>query len=313
VAGEVALVMPMQKTSLDTALQWRALGIATIPILAGSKRPALDWERWQHELPSEAKLRAWFSVGYNLAVITGWRNLVVVDFDSLERLEIWLASPQGQQTDTYKVRTRKGWHYYFYVDEPTNCGAALWNFCLECQKWTLHRMVPIKMLECLKCQTQSEPGREQRVDIKGIGGQAITPPSIHPSGHKYTGVGDPAQIARVSSIKEVLPEYEPPALIAHVSRPADPYDMAMRQDCGISVADIKATVRWEDVLNVNGTARRGVTMVNCPFHQDDHASMALYSDKHAHCFGCNWHGDILDAFAGLHNLTIQEAMREMRK
>ena len=295
---------------LETALLWRNLGIACIPILAGSKRPALEWERYQHELPSEAKLRAWFSVGYNIACVCGWRGLTVVDFDSLERLEIWLASPQGK-VDTYKVQTRKGWHYYFYVDEPTNCGAALWNFCQECREWTLHRMVPVKMLECLECQTQSEPSQEQRVDIKGIGGQAITPPSIHPSGHKYIGVGDPALIARVSSIKDILPEYEPPAMMVHESRSVDPYDMAMRQECGISVAAIKATWRWEDVLSVNGTARRGVVMVNCPFHQDDHASMALYPDKHAHCFGCNWHGDIIDAWAMLNNQTVQEAMRSM--
>jgi len=263
-------------TSLDTALQWRALGIATIPILAGSKQPALEsWHQFQSELPTEAKLRAWFAVvKFNLAVITGHRNLVVVDVDDPTLCDAWETLAK---MDTYHVQTARGWHYYLYVENEVRC-------------W-----------------------KGEGVDLKASGGYVLAPPSIHPSGHKYTGVGDPAQIARVGSIKEVLPEYEPPALIAHVSRPADPYDMAMRQDCGISVADIKATVRWEDVLNVNGTARRGVMMINCPFHQDDHASMALYSDKHAHCFGCNWHGDILDAFAGLHNLTIQEAMREMRK
>ena len=42
---------------LETALLWHSLGIATIPVLAGSKKPALtEWGRWQRELPPESKL-----------------------------------------------------------------------------------------------------------------------------------------------------------------------------------------------------------------------------------------------------------------
>lgn len=258
---------------LDTALLWRELGIATIPILAGSKRPALDtWERWQHELPSEAKLRAWFAVGYNLAVITGWRNLAVVDFDSSEAWECW--QTEHDPMDTFLVQTARGWHVYVYTEE-------------EASTW-----------------------RGDSVDVKGKSSYVLTPPSIHPSGWQYRGFGSPELIAKIASIKDILPAYEPPAY-APVMRSTDPYDMAMRQECGISVVAIKATWNWEDVLSVNGTARRGVMMVNCPFHNDKHASMALYPDKHAHCFGCNWHGDILDTFARLHNLTVQEAMRKM--
>jgi len=261
-------------TSLETALQWRNLGIATIPILAGSKRPALDaWERWQHELPSEAKLRAWFAVGYNLAVVLGWRNLAVIDFDSQDVWQSW--QTERDPLDTYRVQTARGWHYYFYIEGEVKC-------------W-----------------------KGNRVDVKAAGGYVLSPPSVHPTGHQYQGYGSPECILRVHSIKEILPEYEPPALIAHVSRPADPYDMAMRQECGTSVANIKATWRWEDVLSVNGTARRGVVMVNCPFHADEHASMALYPDKHAFCYGCQWRGDLLDMYARLHSLTIPEAMREM--
>jgi len=263
-------------TSLDAALQWRALGIACIPILAGSKRPALEsWHQYQSELPSEAKLRAWFSVEFNLAVLLGWRNLAVVDFDNLDVFEQWQA--EHDPLDTYRVQTARGWHLYVYTEEET----CTWH--------------------------------GEGVDVKGKSSYVLGPPSIHPSGWQYRGYGSPELIATIASIKDLLPEYEPPALIAHTSRPADPYDMAMRQECGISVASIKATWRWEDVLSVNGTARRGVMMVNCPFHQDDHASMALYPDKHAFCYGCQYRGDLIDVFAALHNLTVQEAMREMRK
>jgi len=260
-------------TSLDAALQWRNLGIATIPILAGSKRPALEWERYQHELPSEAKLRAWFAVGYNLAVVLGWRNLAVIDFDSQDVWQSW--QTERDPLDTYRVQTARGWHLYVYTEEKTST-------------W-----------------------RGEGVDVKGESSYVLSPPSVHPTGHQYRGYGSPELIATIASIKDILPEYELPATMMHVSRPIDPYDMAMRDSVGFSVADIKATVRWEDVLSVNGTARRGVVMVNCPFHADEHASMALYPDKHAHCFGCGLHLSIIDFFALLHNLTIPEAMRSM--
>ena len=260
---------------LEIALLWNKLGIATIPILAMSKEPALpSWHEYTKRLPTERELKAWFCVSYNLGIVCGpvSHDLVVVDVDDPTLCNAWETLAE---MDTYHVQSARGWHYYLYVEDEVRC-------------W-----------------------KGEGVDVKAAGGYVLAPPSIHPTGHQYRGFGSLECILRVHSIKEILPEYEPPALLAHVSRPADPYDMAMRQECGISVASIKATWRWEDVLSVNGTARRGVVMVNCPFHQDDHASMALYPDKHAHCFGCGLHLSIIDFFALLHNLTIPEAMRSM--
>jgi len=297
--------------ALETALQWHSLGIATIPILAGSKRPALPaWRQYQKRLPTEGELRAWFCVGYSIAVACGWKGLTIVDFDDLNRYNLWLA--YHGDMDTYKVRTRKGWHYYFYVKEPTYCTSILWNYCQECQAWTLHRMVPVKMLECRECETQSAPGQEQRIDIKGQGGQAMTPPSVHPSGHKYQGYGHPSQIATIASIKDVIPEYEDvPQWQPRERKPVDPYEAAMREPCGTSVEAVKAQWEWSDVIPLNGTARRGVIMAHCPLHNDGNASFAIYPDGHAYCFGCNWRGDIIDLWAAMHNLTVQEALREM--
>lgn len=303
---------------LETALMWHNLGIATIPVLAGSKKPALEaWSKWMDELPPEAKLRAWFAnLGYNLAVVCGHRNLVIVDFDSMDRHEGWQAGLDASYEElvnsTYRVRTRKGLHYYFYAEEATNGAAILWNYCQKCQALTVHRLVPVKTLECRDCETKCEPGNEQRVDIKSAGGYAIAPPSIHPSGHKYQGYGSPHQIATIASITELLPEYEPVQSWQPRERaPYDPYEEAMSETCGISVEAVKAQWRWEDVIPVNGGSRRGVTMTNCPFHNDKTASLALYPDKHCHCFGCGYHSDIIDVFADLHKVTVQEAIKEM--
>jgi len=162
--------------TLEAALQWRALGIATIPILAGSKKPALAWKRYQSEMPSTNKLRAWFSSGgYGLAVVTGWRGLAVIDWDDEHKMWSWILDhPKHAAIDqTYIVQTRSGLHFYFFVDEPAHC----WH--------------------------------GDKVDVKGNGGYVLAPPTIHPSGHQYEGFGSISGIQRIESIKDLLPDYEP--------------------------------------------------------------------------------------------------------
>lgn len=263
---------------LSTALMWHNLGIATIPILAGSKKPALEsWNRWQSELPPVSKLKAWFAIDYSLAVILGWHNLAVIDFDDEALWQSWQAD--HDPIDTYRVKTARGWHLYVYCEEAASC----WH--------------------------------SEGVDVKAQGGYVLAPPSIHPSGHRYQGYGSPRQIATIASITELLPEYEANQSWQPRERAEyDPYDEAMRaESCGVSVEAVKAAWRWEEVIPVNGGSRRGVTMTNCPFHNDKTASLALYPDKHCHCFGCGYHSDIIDVFADLRKVTVQEAIREMAR
>ena len=262
---------------LDIALTWSDLGIATIPILAKSKSPALpSWHQYAERLPTKQELQAWFCVDYNIACICGAvsHNLAVIDFDSLEAWETWQAN--HDPLDTYHVKTSRGWHLYVFTEEETST-------------W-----------------------RGEDIDVKGKSSYVLAPPSIHPSGHKYQGYGSPSQIATIASIKEVIPEYEDvPAWTPRERKPVDPYEAAMREPCGTSVETVKAQWEWADVIPLNGTASRGVTMAHCPLHNDGNASFAIYPDGHAYCFGCNWRGDIIDLWAAMHNLTVQEALREM--
>ena len=39
--------------------------------------------------------------------------------------------------------------------------------------------------------------------------------------------------------------------------------------------------------------------------------MKVYAEN-VHCFGCGWHGDSLDIYAKANNLTLQEAIRNLR-
>ena len=57
------------------------------------------------------------------------------------------------------------------------------------------------------------------------------------------------------------------------------------------------------------TPKRG--KVCCFAHADKTPSMKVYAEN-VHCFGCGWHGDSLDIYAKANNLTLREAIRNLR-
>ena len=56
---------------------------------------------------------------------------------------------------------------------------------------------------------------------------------------------------------------------------------------------VREQVALDLVVSANGSAK-----VSCvaPHHQDNHASMHVYKD-HVHCYGCGFHGDIVDVWS----------------
>ena len=258
--------------TLTTALTWRSLGISCIPILARSKSPALaKWKPFQSRLPTEFELRAWFTrPGYNIAVITGWQGLVIVDFDDIATLKAMTHLPS-----TYQVITARGYHFYYYVTEPTRC---------------------VKM---------------DGVDIKAAGGYCLTPPSVHPSGAQYRRCFfDIKHINRINSVADFIPEYQQ-AISKPPPRPQvsklDPLDAAMLPHTSTTIEEANAKLSYEQMLSP--VYSRTVLRV-CPFHEDTHPSLKVYGkDRGWHCFGCGASGrDKLDMYAQLHNMTIREAL-----
>jgi len=60
--------------NLTAALEWLSAGCSVIPIRAdGSKKPAIEWKKYQSQRPTEAEVRRWWSSNpeYGIAVITG--------------------------------------------------------------------------------------------------------------------------------------------------------------------------------------------------------------------------------------------------
>lgn len=74
---------------------------------------------------------------------------------------------------------------------------------------------------------------------------------------------------------------------------------------------IKQTYSMRDVVERYGFQLNRSGYIKCPFHSGDRtASMKIY-DHDAHCFGCNWNGDIFEFVMRMDNCSFKEAYLQL--
>lgn len=273
-----------------TADRWLSDGIAVIPIAYRDKRPSIPaWREFQSRLPTADEIRRWFQSRLNnIAIITGWRGLVVLDFDQRAAYELWRdwsrdAAPRARFS--YTVETSRGVHVYLFVDEP---------------------------VQTMKAGI---------IDIKAAGGYVLAPPSIHPTGRPYRLLSD-APILRVDRLAAVMPAQllalaqpvNPPRLPRPVPQD-DPWAAAMQpvavRSDDAPIAGIKARHSLFELFP--GATRRGSRWWSvCPLHDDRNPSVTIADDGgHAKCWAGCMSGDYLDWYAAMNKITLTAAIQEL--
>jgi len=177
----------------EVALLWLSQGVSTCPLYFKSKYPhsrALirsgfvqgdgrsTWQPLKTRLPSEKQIDLWFGDGQpaNLAVICGWQNLVVLDFDVPESFVMWYCwqlEHSREILNTFRCITSRGIHYYYFLKEPIKLNNV----------------------------------QNALFEIKSNGKMTTTPPSVHESGRAYTPLDNPANIKAVTP--EQILNYSP--------------------------------------------------------------------------------------------------------
>lgn len=288
---------------IDHAMQWHNLGIAPIPVRYRNKRPLFAWKQYQNKLPKTDEIKSWFQSKFvNLAVITGHRGLVIIDFDDLatwQLWQVWIADKNPVLlSQTYRVKTRRGQHIYLFVENPPD--------------------------RTLSIKTQEDDPKKRRtlIDIK-VGGYCLCPPSIHPSGHVYTAINKPSDIMTVESLECVLPqnllekaakEVEIPCIVGGSSE-TDVWNVTptiQGLDAIQWIKQNRSIIEFFPHAQPSG-GNRWYT-VRCPFHSDNEPSGWL--DVQRNRFGCQagcvGSGiDIIDFFALLKNVDRSTAVREL--
>lgn len=134
-------------------------GWSVVPLRPRDKRPLVPWEPFQHRHPTEDEIRGWFREwpNANIGIITGEiSHLVVVDIDVQHGGDKALAQLEGRHgplPDTVEVITGGGGRHCYFVHP----GGIVRNMV----------------------------GLASGVDVRGNGGYVVSPPSVHPSGHRY--------------------------------------------------------------------------------------------------------------------------------
>jgi hypothetical protein len=269
-----------------TAEKWVNDGVAVIPVAYRDKRPTLaTWREFQDRLPTKDEIARWFRDRFhNLAIVTGWRGLTVLDFDNKPLYRLWrewsmTAAPKARFS--YTVETARGVHVYFFLDEP---------------------------VQTMKAGT---------IDVKAGGGYVLAPPSIHPTGRRYQLLSD-APILRVDRLACIVPASLLAVAQPEMPRPervrelaADSWQAAMnpgRLADSNTIVDIAARYSLLDLFP--GARRRGGRYwANCPLHDDKNASLTIDLDgRHAKCWAGCLNGDYLDWYGRINGLTLAQTM-----
>lgn len=256
------------------ALRWWRMGISPIPLMLNSKRPMVKWKPWEPIRPPLPLLAVWFKHHRNLGIVV--RNgLCVLDFDTPHGYWFW-KKEAGGLSSSYTVKSRRGWHVYFWLDEQ------------------------------FKHIAKMERGGEVRG--KGI---LVVPPSVHQSGTMYTVYVD-APIIRLDSIDDLGVEWQ---LVTEERREIQPYGSSPFDGDGV-VAKIKNEIplaiylgRFTKVI-WTGSAY----MCCCPFHDDKNPSMQVHVDEgwcYCHSPQCVAHrrSDVINVAQFIWNVSLNDAVR----
>ena len=215
---------------LQTALAYANKGIRVVPIKQGEKRPPM--QGWQNAATSDpTTIRTWFEGQFKdcgLGIATGDfrdRYLIVIDIDDREQFSgsdtlADLEELNGKLPETVEVITGSGGrHIYFLTDQPIRNEAS---------------------------------GRlGQGIDIRGIGGQVLAPPTIHPNGKTYEWVEG-------RSIAEHKPADMPLWMVLILTeKPADDIPMTYESTANILTEEGPASrycaaTTWPDLLRQDG-------------------------------------------------------------
>ncbi len=144
----------------EAALFYRENGFSVIPLKAGEKVAAFNWQEYQQKLPTEQEILAWRWDG-NVAIILGKVSNNTFVFDADNEATVELLETITECKNTLKVRTRKGVHYYLRVDSD-------------------------KVISSTKLYSTD---KKYLLDLKAEGGYVVVPPSIVAE-HSYYWIND---------------------------------------------------------------------------------------------------------------------------
>lgn len=181
----------------DAAKQYLLAHLSIIPIFYQDKDPDAEalravgsvnwrgkatWKPYRYRLPTITETETWFeSPRRNVAIVTGYQSLVVIDFDLPEAYVSWSQQYSAIATQTAVQKSGKGFHVLLRLKK---------------------RLSPFSYHHFTLGDSNGVVGQ-----VKGLGGCITAWPSIHPNGSLYSWLDGRAPwecgIVSIGSLSEV--------------------------------------------------------------------------------------------------------------
>jgi Bifunctional DNA primase/polymerase, N-terminal len=228
---------------LAAALAYAARGWCAFPLLERAKEPATR-RGFYDATTNPATIKRMFGAGfpYNIGIRTGQASqLIVLDGDDEEGVANLrrLHAEHGQLWPTLASRTARGPHLWFTTTAPVPC---------------------------------SNSRIAEHVDVRGDGGYAVAPPSVHPSGAVYQWINDlpPAPAPDwLIELAQRRPIPAPPQSSAYPSYPATT-NRSLTAICASSARYGRTALEREiEALTLASSGHRNATLnlVSFKLHQ----------------------------------------------
>jgi hypothetical protein len=169
----VSLATP---TAFDTALLALDLELSPVPPREdGTKRPDVEWKKFQSTPATRDEVKAWFRNGRkSIGLATGYGNLECFEFDDRDLYDAFMEAADGVGLRELVNQIRTGY------EEFTPGGGVHWLYrCTEIEG-------SVKLAE--RPDPANPTKRKPLIETRGRGGFVIIAPSngtVHPSGGQY--------------------------------------------------------------------------------------------------------------------------------
>lgn len=171
----------MNRSNFDLIRKWYDVGANVVPLKDGTKRPIGNWKQWQSRRQNEEEFLAFpWEEATGAAVINGpgrWHSIDIDECDDKsfvdELLDQLNLSPQYQ----WVVRSGGGFHIWFHGAEQSDLTVKEFN---------------------------STDPRCKQIELRWAGGYTAIPPSLHPSGDRYTFLNEPGPRPADLTVQEAV-------------------------------------------------------------------------------------------------------------
>lgn len=212
---------------LTAALEYAAAGFRVFPLAAGDKNP-ITQHGFHDATTDKEQIRRWWkkrprsNIGIATGETTSGKFLTVIDLDKehtpgqdgFAELYEW-QKENGVLPETLTAKTGGGGnHLYFFTEKPYGIDQHIF-------------------------------GEESGIDVRGVGGYIVAPPSVHKSGRRYewTAGFDPSQIAQGGAVLDKLLSFKTPREVKPENSAEKPKKRAAKTPALVPLDRIEATIQ----------------------------------------------------------------------